>query len=353
MCEKCSAVDKNMERRKESKIGAVDEKSKILDAYMEDLRKGIDGVIDGYESPRDFEPLDDDIFIVTWMKSGTTLMQNLYYQLMVEAGRVSSDPNGNNYRDISAVVPFIEMGLKCGVQFPVHPYEPIAWKSHSTGQDFSKASYRKCKFFYMVREGKTVARSFLDFTADWVVKRPCPEDLREAFYRRYFYEWFLNYRMSEDRCRWVKQKDSGIWFQHVRGWLDSENDNVVILPYEDIVKDLAGTVRMVGALANVEVTEEMVANVVEKCSRKVMANDTRFNDVMVSEFNGLDVSGGRRVRDESRKGFAQYTLPRDCIEEYDKMFAEVFSLANYEALVEHVRARNKKILERLIGNQLR
>lgn len=328
-------------------IGGNDEKSEVFDEYMDDLLKGMHKVIHRYISPRDFEPRNNDVFIVTWMKSGTTLMQNIYYQLMVESGGVVSDPDGRKFRDISTVVPFIEMSKICGVQYPIHPYEPIGWKSHSTAGEFSKQEYKSCKFLYLIREGKTVARSFLDFTADWVVENACPPELREQFYRRYFNEFFLNYKIRDDRSHWTLQDEAGEWFRHVRGWLDSKNDYVLIVPYEDIVKDLAGAVRMVATLVNIEVTDEIVAKIVGKCDRKAMANDSRFNDVMVSECNGLDVTGGRRVRDSGEKGFAQYTLPRECVDRYDKMFTDVFSFPDYQALVEHVRARNEQILDRV------
>lgn len=333
-------------------IENIDEKSETFDSYVKDLLKGMHNVIHRYISPRDFEPRSSDVFIVSWMKSGTTSMQNVYYQLMVEAGRVVSDPDGVKFRDISTVVPFIEMSFICGVQYPIHPYEPIAWKSHSTAEEFSKQEYRGCKFLYLVRNGKTVARSFLDFTADWVVEKPCPASMREQFYQRFFNEVFLNYRLNDDRTVWLKNDDAGIWFRHVRGWIDLKNDYVLIVPYEDIVKDLEGTVRMVATLVNIEVTDEMVANVVRKCDRKAMANDSRFNDIMVSECNGLDVTGGRRVRDSGEKGFAQYSLLKECLERYDEMFEEVFEVPDYEALVEHVRDRNEMVLKRLKDGRL-
>lgn len=317
-----------------------------LDDRVDDLIAAGERVIAPYLSPAQFAPLPTDIFIVSWMKSGTTLTQNLFYQLMVLTGRVPTDPTGYNYRDISTVVPFIEMSYLCGVHHSVHPYTPCAWKSHSTAAEFSKDAYKPCKILYLIREGKTVARSFIDFVSDWIVNEPCVKHLHEPYYHHYFNAMFLNHRRDKTNNTWVKQEEPGWWFTHVRDWLKSPNPNVLFLIYEDMVKDLPNTIRILASIVGVNVTDEIIAQVIARCDRNVMSNDSRFNDIMVSEYFGFPTEGGRRVRKENDKGFGKFSLSDDCVRRYDEMFCETFSVADYDALVAQLRTRNVELLSK-------
>lgn len=317
-----------------------------LDDLIENLTDQMNVLLKNYSTPQDFDPVPSDVFIVSWMKSGTTLMQNLVYQLMVVTQRVPTDPEGNKFRDISMVVPFIEMSPICGVYQSVHPYQPAAWKSHTDQPGFSKPEFRPCHFIYLLREGKQVVRSFLDFMADWLAQKRCVEDRRELYYHRYFLQWFLGCTRDEKTGEWKIGDENGWWFSHVKGWMETDYPNVLIVLYEDLIKDLSQGIRTVAAFLGVKIeNDDVVRFVLDACDQKKMANDPRFSDIMVSEGFGLDVNGGRRVRKPCEVGFAKYELTEECNRLYDEMFMRTFGVKDYATLAEKVRKRNAKMRE--------
>lgn len=312
------------------------------------IRETIQCIVSKYRTPSEFESGSTDVIIDSWMKSGTTLMQNLTYQLLVGTGKVVTDPQGNNFKDISAVVPFIEMGPVCGVYYPIHPYTPNLWKSHGVSDEF--INYNKdCRFIYCIRNGLDTSRSFLDFIYGWLVDEFKNNEMKKInFYYHYFMNFFMNHDYNNGKYENVDNK-VGEWFTHVKGWLDNGSDiynkkpklnNVWFVIYEDLVKDMNKSIRDIAKFLNISVNDKVVEYVANRCNREVMAGDSRFNDIMVSESMGLDTNGGRRVRSEKEIGFKKYKLPHECTSAYDEMFQHVFGFDNYENLTDAIRKRN-------------
>lgn len=268
---------------------------------------------------------------------------------MVATKRVPTDPTGLHYRDISMVVPFIEMSPVCGVYYPVHTYHPIAWKTHADISCFDAKRYGDCRFIYLVRDGRQVARSFIDFIDDWAIKLDFNDKLREQFYHLYFLEFFLVCRRDgdgEEQGHWKLPEKLGQWFAQVRGFVDCDFPNLLYVLYEDLIADLDGSVRVIADFLNVPVDDHAVQRVVSSCDRKRMASDTRFNDHMVSEGGGFNVQGGRRVRDVGEVVFSKYRLLDECNRLYDELFSRTFGMENYDALANHLRERNVIMRER-------
>lgn len=320
---------------------------KDRDAYLDDLVQHLsDQVVTArakYRTLHEFEPVESDVFIVSWMKSGTTLMQNIIYQLMVCTKRVVTDPNGNNYRDISMVIPYIELSPLCGIYQSVHPYHPAVWKTHSNVAGFSRACFEKCRYIYLIRDGKHVARSFLDFIHDWFTHIHCEESLREEYYRRYFISYFLGCKRDDETGEWKVMVDKrGEWFSHVKGWLEKDFPNMLVVLYEDLVADLEESIRTVAAYLEIVVDDDIVRHVMDACDHKKMANDSRFRDVLVSESFGLETQKGRRVRQPGEVGFSKCTISEDCNRLYDEMFQSTFGVKDYDRLANVLRERNAK-----------
>lgn len=343
----------NEETATKSNTAAESEVVEDVEAYftklLDDISHQMAYILSKYRTPKEFDPVSSDVFIISWMKSGTTLTQNIIYQIMVAAKRVPTDPTGLHYRDISMVVPFIEMSPLCGVYYPVHTYHPIAWKSHSDISCFPAERYRNCRLIYLVRDGRQAARSFLDFFTGWALSFDCIDDLKEQFYHRFFLAYFLGCRREEDGeelGQWKLPEKPGWWFSHVKGFVDCDFPNILFVLYEDLVADLDKSVQMIADYLGVSVDDPAVQSVVSACDRKKMANDTRFNDSMVSEGMGFDTKGGRRVRDASEIGFSKFILTDECNRLYDEMFSRVFGMENYEALANHLRDRNASMRKR-------
>lgn len=255
-------------------------------------------VLSKYRSPKYFEPSPSDFFIIPWMTSGTTLMQNMFYQLMVATKRVATDPTGLDYRDISMVVPFAEITHISGVHSPVHRYHPVGWKSHSDISCFTAERYRDCRFIYLLRDERQVARSCTAYGIDWAVDLNHSDEVRKKFYHRFFLRCFLACEPvdgSEEPDKWVFPAGPAWWFAHAKGFVDCDLPNLLFVLYEDMVADLDKTVRAIADFLKKAIDDEVVQHVVSASDREKMANDTRFRDQLVSEGMGLDVSGGRCV----------------------------------------------------------
>jgi methylamine dehydrogenase accessory protein MauD len=181
-----------------------------------------------------FVPRPDDIFIVTYPRSGTTWMQMILYQLTT-AGKM-------DFAHITQVSPWFERSLKDGTAYDALP-APRLFKSH--------LSYRKiprgpCKYLYVARDGKDVAVSYFYFYTTHMGFKGTFEE---------FFERFLK-----------GQVHYGSWFRHVRGWWEHRDDpNVLFLRYEDLAADLPGSLRNISAFCGLQIAAERWPGILERC----------------------------------------------------------------------------------------
>lgn len=277
------------------------------------------------------KPADVGVIISSPMKSGTTLAQQMVYQMMAIVGRVESDPNGELFNDISEVVPSLEVRDATGIKESVHHYKPAFWKSHADASHFQGWNG---KYLYCVRNPINAVRSLLDFTYDWVIDDP-PKSLPilESVYASF--------------VRRVLIADMGAeiagWFAHTKSWLDSDGD-VLYLVFEDVVKDVSGTIRRIARFVDIDISEEQVKAVKEKCSRDVMARDPRFNDISISRLMGWKINGGNRVRTEGEGLFKHIKLDPEVERDVWKTFEKVFDMKTYDELIQELRRRNELTL---------
>ncbi|PXF49311.1 Sulfotransferase 4A1 [Gracilariopsis chorda] len=283
------------------------------------------------------KPADVGVIISSPMKSGTTLAQQMVYQMMAIVGRVESDPKGELFNDISEVVPSLEVRDATGIQESIHRYEPAFWKSHADASHFKGWNG---KYMYCVRNPINAVRSLLDFTYDWILDDP-PRSLPVL---RSVYASFVKKILLAD----VDAEIAG-WFAHTKSWLESDND-VLYLIFEDVVKDIGGTIRRIARFVGIDISEEQVKVVKEKCSRDVMARDPRFNDISISKLMGWKIGGGSRVKTEGDGLFKRIELDPQVERNVWGKFEKVFDLKTYEELVHELRKRNDRTLAHAIRN---
>ena len=102
-----------------------------------------------YDNAQQNNPLQDgDVVISTYPKSGTTLTQNLVFNML--HGKIP-----DNYT-LTTVVPWHE----CSSKINHFSSENRAWKSHLCWEDTFKTN-KKVKYIYVARNGKDVAVSLL------------------------------------------------------------------------------------------------------------------------------------------------------------------------------------------------
>ncbi|MGB3464939.1 MAG: sulfotransferase domain-containing protein [Cyclobacteriaceae bacterium] len=232
---------------------------------------------------------EDDIYIVSYMKSGTTLMQMIVYQLTTD-GQM-------DFSHIYDVSPFLENELNNPVVSTQNLNKlesPRIIKTHFRNQ--ALPSQLKGKVICVTRNGMDVAVSM--------------------------YHHYKNYHMPD--LEWdahINQwfADKYTWFDHVFDWKENKrNYNVHYVAYEDIINDPRNTIEGIARFLELNPTEEVYDRVVERCSFSFMkTNQEKF---------GLDTRG--IVTDQFiRKGKANHghhSFSNDQKAKFKKMFTEVF-----------------------------
>lgn len=162
-----------------------------------------------------FTPRPDDIYVVTYPRSGTTWMQYMLH-LMVGSGRTDFD-------HIDEVCPWFERGLSVG-SWTAEDFErlssPRIFKSHLPWGWLPRPG----RYIYVVREVVDVLDSYYRFYRRYLRF----EGTFEAFFDR-FMRGDLQYRS---------------WFEHVAGWRAHADDPAIkIVRYEELRADPSAVMR--------------------------------------------------------------------------------------------------------------
>jgi hypothetical protein len=197
-----------------------------------------------------FVPRADDVFLVTYPRSGTTWMQMILYQMTTDGAM--------DVPHIAEFCPWFERSLRAANAFELRP-SPRIFKSHLSYRQIPRGAGR---YIYVARNGKDVAVSYFHL------------------YRRYngytgtfdeFFERFL-------RGRFV----FGSWFEHVRDWWDHrDEDNVLFLTYEELQRDTEGCIRRIADFCGRQLSPEKLRAVKERSSFAFMKqHEHRFDPAL-------------------------------------------------------------------------
>jgi hypothetical protein len=199
----------------------------------------------------EFKPRPDDIFIVTYPKSGTTWMQMLLVQLLWK--------DGAEFDHISQKSPYLEDALRYErLDFLDKVPSPRVIKTHMP--------------YWMLRPSKDARIIFVT------------RDPRDTFVSCYHhYELVRRFRSSFDTFMSgiVRGRGSFMsWFQFMQGWLPHRNDaNLLWVRYEDLSKDLEGQARRIAAFLKIPVPEERMPDILRNCSFESMRQQDHKFDV--------------------------------------------------------------------------
>lgn len=186
------------------------------------------------------QPRPDDIFIVSFPKSGTTLMQMMLYQMTSDGDM--------GIPHIDSVCPWFEYefmhhrGDSTQELFESLP-SPRIFKSHLQYEDLPKQG----RFIYIARGVRDVLVSFYHHRRLMTGRDPD---------RDRFLNHLLRSRMP--LLSWFKNLE--LWWPH------RHDENVLFLTYEGVVADLEGTVRKVAAFCDIEIDPASMPRIVERCS---------------------------------------------------------------------------------------
>ena len=185
--------------------------------------------IAGFARAEAYVPQPEDVFVVSQMKSGTTWMQHLVFQI-IHRGQGDLVESG---RALYSVSPWLE-GKK---SVSINESRPIGTARKSrivkTHLPAHLCPYDlAAKYIYVTRHPVSCFASCVDFIVNNVGTRS--PGMSE------FEEWYI----SEDLMWW------GTWADHVKGWwarAGSHQDNVLFVYFEDMKRSLPFVVERVVA----------------------------------------------------------------------------------------------------------
>jgi hypothetical protein len=199
-----------------------------------------------------YRPQPEDIFVATQMKCGTTWMENIVYEVLHRGSGTLEDTGTALY----AVAPWLEGRKSIPLEESAllgteRPSRII--KTHMPAHLCPNAA--EARFVYVYRHPVSCFASCVDFIATNVGSMAPPMPAYE--------EWFE----SSDLMWW------GTWPSHLKGWWErsQRDDNVLLVQFEEMTRDLPATVRrVVDFLRVAPLSDAELARVVEKCGFKYM-----------------------------------------------------------------------------------
>ena len=194
----------------------------------------------GYYPPgRQVCVFENDIFIVSYPKSGNTWLRFLVASLV-------SDPHRIDFTNIDRIIPDIYQHTERALQALKRPR---IIKSH---EYFDR---RYGRVIYIVRDPRDVAVSYY---YHHIKQRLIPEDLG--------FEGFL------DRFLAGTLDAYGSWHEHVGSWIGAraDRDDFLLLRYEDLSRSAEDELERVAEFLDLHVTKARLHRTVEQCSFEEM-----------------------------------------------------------------------------------
>ncbi|CEF69897.1 Sulfotransferase 6B1 [Strongyloides ratti] len=278
-----------------SEVTSVMEKSDRPKLFM------VDGILQqpfvskkNLRSARKLVPRDDDVFVVTTPKSGTT------WNLFICLNLLKIDYMEGT-QEMFTDAPFLEsFPLEVLDLFPVQRI----FKTHFFYDWIPKS--KKAKYIYTVRNPKDVLISYYHHIRNMKINDWEDGDFNVMF------EMFLN-----------DEIESGGYFMHVKSWLPHINDeNVLFLVYEDMCKDLKSNIikiaKFLGGNANrILEDSKLLDKVVDVCTFKSMHEK---NEIFSSD---ITMRTKTFIRKGGSKNWKNY-LTKEQSDLIDKKFYEYF-----------------------------
>ena len=211
-----------------------------------------------YAFTKHYQPQENDIFVATQMKCGTTWMQQVVFEVL---HRGQGDLSDQGYHHMYALSPWIETSPTSSVPFE---RAPLVGEKNSriikTHMPAKLCPYsEKAKYVYVTRHPVSCFASCFDFV-NLLVGPLAPS-------RETLLKWYCS-----DDMLWLS------WPEHVEGWWRraEEHDNVLFVHYESMKRDLRGVVIKVAKFLDMTLTETEIDKVVARSSFDYMKEHEEY-----------------------------------------------------------------------------
>jgi hypothetical protein len=182
----------------------------------------------------------DDLYVVSFPKSGATWMNFLMANIHLRASGLERRPTFFNITDIIPDIHY-SRDIRAGYVLPFPGYR--VFKSHDVYNPYYK------KVIYIVRDPRDVMVSYFNFSVGLGA-------------------------YAGDISSFVRSKDFGIetWCEHLDGWLKRSPASLRIhfIRYEDLIRDAFGTLQKMYALLGHHLDESLLSESIDASSFKSM-----------------------------------------------------------------------------------
>lgn len=221
-----------------------------------------------------YQPQAEDIFVVTQMKSGTTWMQYLVYEIL-QQGRGDLSDRGHNH--LCAMSPWLES--MHGVSVDAAPLIGVQGqriiKTHLPARMCPYSA--EAKYIYVTRHPVSCYRSCAEFFE--AVAGPL------APRREVLLDWFCSSQM------WF-----GPWPEHVAGFWEwaQTRENVLFVHFEELKTDLPEMIRTVAEFLGVALDADAVQRIADKSSFRSMKAQEAYLEMLPPSFFSVGQSFFKR-----------------------------------------------------------
>lgn len=198
-----------------------------------------------------FKAREDDVYVVSYPKTGTTWLQEIVYLI-----HSNLNFDGAAKQRLYERFPYIEHSTT-NSNFVEELASPRLLKTHLPysllPQDILE---KQCKLIYMTRNPKDVVVSYYHFACLLV------ETQYEGSFSQFFERFLL------DRPTY------GPFLKHtLEFWEHREDQNVLFLVYEDLQKNLPDVIKKIAKFLGKDIAEEDIHKIIEHCSFQRMSKN--------------------------------------------------------------------------------
>uniref|UniRef100_T1JAZ6 Sulfotransferase domain-containing protein n=1 Tax=Strigamia maritima TaxID=126957 RepID=T1JAZ6_STRMM len=214
------------------------------------------GIVNREWLDNNFEACADDVYVASFPKTGTTWAQELVYVI----------GNDLNFEKAQALpmhlrFPYIESRVFTKDPTKIELFKPRFIKTHYPFSLLPQSVVdKKCKIVYTIRNPKDTLVSYFHFATSNALF-----DYQGDFPT--FFKMFMEERVVYSP-----------FSKHIlEYWQRRNQDNILILMYEDMKKDLASAVRDIASFLEKTLNDDQVQQVVKHCSFESMKKNPSTN----------------------------------------------------------------------------
>lgn len=269
-----------------------------------------------------FERRSSDVIVTAFSKSGSALFSQMCYQIAVASGgHCQKDPTGLEFGELVEVVPWIE-NMKLLNLGPCET-KPRIFKTHMTLSYFEPL---KCKHIIPARNPESIPGSMLNFLFDIVVQdTSVTDEVRQECVNLIMENFVLGVPPN-------RTDGLSVWHSQLKEALESENDNVLVLFYEEVIRNMKPAILAVSRFMGCKLSEEGISTVLDRCNREYMAADAKFKGSREQVAFGLSAAPNL-TQPEHLVGFKKFKINKSSKSKLEEMNLRAFGVRTYEEIV--------------------